>query len=184
MEPGGSGWSGDAGAAWLTEQTERGALTPCRVLVLAADMAEETVALCRMGFTTLVVDDTKEVLASLKKTAGGYGARPTLVHADAMAVSPSLFGPVELIWDRTLFHRLSVLRRAEWAHKTARILPSGGRLLALFRIGTAAGGPPYAVTEDALTHLMTRHFLIEELAETGTAPPGAVRTVRGAFRRK
>jgi hypothetical protein len=181
---GGSGWTGDTGAAWLAGLTDAGALPPCRALVLAADMTEETVTLCRNHFTTLVVDDAKDALASLKKAAARHGAHPTLVHADVFGCPPSLFGPVELIWDRTLFHRLTAPRRAEWAHKTARMLPSGGQLLALLRIGLGTEGPPYAITEDALTHLMTRHFRIEELTEVGSAPPGAVRTFRAAFRRK
>jgi hypothetical protein len=184
METPAAGWSGGTGAAWLADQAARNALVPCRALVLAADMEEEVVALCRNGFTTFVVDASKETLGSLRDGARRHGAQPTLVHADILACPPSLFGPVELIWDRTFFHRLSAARRAAWAHKAARILPSGGRFLGLFRIGPGAGGPPYAVTRDALTHLLARHFAIEELSEVGSVPPGSVRTFRGAFRRK
>jgi hypothetical protein len=177
-------WSGASGAAWLAERLARKTLEPCRALVLAADMAEEALALCRDGFTTLVVDASRDALAALKSTAHRNGANPSLVHADLFGCPPALFGPVEMIWDRTLFHRLPPIRRAAWAHKTARILPSGGHLLGLFRIGHTPEGPPFAIPLEALTHLLTRHFVIEELSETGSATPGSVQTYRGAFRRK
>jgi hypothetical protein len=180
----GSGWTGEAGAEWLADRVARKTLPPCRALVLAADMGEEILALCRNGFTTLVVDSSKEALAALKNAARRHGADPTLVQADIFGCPPSLFGPVELIWDRTLFHRLPSMQHAAWAHKTARILPPGGRLLGLFRIGRSPEGPPYTVTLEALTRLLTRHFIIEDLSAAGTGTPGAARTYRGSFRRK
>jgi len=170
-------------ARWLEELIAKGTLLPTRALLLSSDLEEEAVALSRAGFRTLVVDEDRGALADLKKRVKARGAEVDVITADVFSTNPSFFGPVELIVDRTFFHQLEPIRRAAWADRTARMLPPGGHVAALFRVGRMPGGPPYAVSLADLKKLLSRRFHNVLLEDAGGAAPGQDRTYRGLFRR-
>jgi hypothetical protein len=187
LETGGSAhphWNGEFAAGWLTERIEKGNLKPCRALVLSGDMVEETLVLSAHGFRTVVVDDSRDALSRLQGHARSRKADLDIIHRDLLQCRPTLFGPVELIYDRVFFHRLVPARRAAWAHVVARLLPKGGRLMALFRIGRSLDGPPYPITLEALEHGLKRHFMVENLLQAGPVGPGEDRAFQGSYLRK
>jgi len=175
--------SGAEAARWIDEMVAKGVLMPTRALLLSADLEDEAVALGRAGFRTLVVDEDRSALAGLKKRVKARGAECDVITADVFGVNPSFFGPVELLVDRTFFHRLEPIRRAAWADRVARMLPSGGHVAALFRVGRMPGGPPYAVSLADLKKLLSRRFHTVVLESSGSVSPGQDRTFRGLFRR-
>jgi hypothetical protein len=175
--------SGAEAARWLEELVAKGTLLPSRALLLSSDLEEEAVALSRAGFRTLAVDEDRGALADLRKRVKARGAEVDVITADIFATNPSFFGPVELIVDRTLFHRLEPVRRAGWADRIARILPPGGHVAALFRVGRMPGGPPYAIPLADLKKLLSRRFHPVLLEDAGGASPGSDRTYRALFRR-
>jgi hypothetical protein len=176
-------WSGAAAARWLKAMVAKETLLPTRALLLSADLEDEAVALSRSGFRTLVVDEDRRALAELKKRVKARGAEVDVVTADIFCASPSFFGPVELIVDRTFFHQLEPIRRAAWADCIARLLPSGGHVAALFRVGRMPGGPSFTVPLEELKKLLSRRFHTVLLESAGTVPPGQDQTYQGLFRR-
>jgi len=178
-----SPWNGSVAARWFEDLVEKGTLHRTRALLLSAELEEEAVTLGRLGFHVLVADRDRGALAELKKHAQARGANLDVISTDVFTAPPGFFGPVELIVDRTFFHELEPIRRADWAYLTSRLLPSGGHLAALFRVGRVPGGPPYPVSLDALRKLMRRQFATVVLEEAGQVAPGADHAYRGFFRR-
>lgn len=178
-----SPWNGHEFSRWLEELAAKGTLAPCRALLLSAELEEEAMALRRHGFHTIVVDRDKGALSELKAHARARGADVDVIACDVFAAPPSFFGPVELIVDRTFFHSLEPIRRAAWAYLAGRLLPPGGHVAALFRVGRMPGGPPYAVGLQDLKKLLRRQFTTLQLEETGSVPPGSDHAYRGLFRR-
>jgi len=179
-------WSAGAAAAWLAEMTKGGVLPPGRALVLSAEMAEEAVALARAGYRVQVVDSSRDALDRARRTARAAKAEIESIHGDFFRLRAPIYGTVNVVADRTLFTSLEPIRRADWAHLTARILPRDGKLAALFRVSLEGPGPapPYAATEAELRHLLGRNFVIEQLAPAALPAPGSVQVWRGVFRRK
>lgn len=177
-------WNEATLVAWLDTMITKGVLTPRRTLVLGADMAEEAALLASRGFRTLVVDAAQDALARVRERAEARGATVGTVCAEFLALNPSLCGPVELVLDRTFFHRLEPVQRADWAHRVGRILPRDGMLVGLFRVGWGEAGPPYPVTLPVLRHLLARLFREEILEQEGSAGPGKDQAYRGLFRHK
>jgi len=176
-------WSGAVAARWFEEMLAKGTLLPTRTLLLSAQLEDEAVTLSRAGFRTLVVDEDRAALAKLKKSVKARGAEVDVITADLFSCPPSFFGPVDLIVDRTFFHQLEPIRRAAWADCVARLLPPGGHVAALFRVGRMPGGPPFAVSPEDLKKLLSRRFNTVLLETAGSVPPGHDLTYRGLFRR-
>jgi SAM-dependent methyltransferase len=179
-------WSGAAAGAWLAELARGGVLPSGRALVPSAEMAEEAAALATAGYRVQVVDTSRDTLARARKTARAAKAEIETIHGDFFRLRAPLYGTVDVVADRALFSSLEPIRRADWAHLVARILPREGKLAALFQVALNAPGlqPPYAITEGKIRGLLGRNFVVEQLAPAGTSAPGAVRVWRGVFRRK
>jgi hypothetical protein len=178
-----SPWNASEAARWLGDLVAKGTLLPTRALLLSPDLDEEAVTLGRAGFHVIVTSPDRAALVELKKQGQARGAAIDVVAADPFSAPPSFFGPVELIVDRTFFHQLEPVRRAAWVYLAARLLPPGGHLAVLFRVGRMPGGPPYTVSLEGLRHLMRRQFTTLLLEEVGTVPAGADHAYRGLFRR-
>ena len=168
--------------SWLTDLLDEGRLSPCRALILSAEMADEAIALARHGFHALVVDTDKEALRKLKSRAKSEEAVVDTIHGDAFSVRPGFFGPVELVCDRTFIHTLEPVQRGDWSHLVGRILPENGCLAGLFRIGRRKSGPPFSITLAELEHALSRLFVTERLEPIGSSVPGADQVYRGIFR--
>jgi hypothetical protein len=177
-------WSGEAGAASLRRFVEKRQLEPGRALVLSAGMGEEIAALRDLGFRAVVLDEDASALKRLKATGSGHGSLVIAIRGEFLAMAPSFCGPVETVVDRTFVHELEPARRADWIHKTARVLPRGGRLVGYFLVGRTPQGPPYPITLEDLKHLAGRHFVTEVLEPVGMAEPGRGQAYRGLFLRK
>jgi hypothetical protein len=177
-------WSGEAAAASLRRFVEKGQIEPGRALVLSAGMGEEIAALHDLGFRVVALDEDAAALKRLGGARQGNGNSVIPVRGEFLAMSPSYCGPVEMVVDRIFVHGLEPARRADWIHKTSRILPRGGRLVGFFLVGRSPEGPPYPIALDALKKLVGRHFITEVLEPTGTAEPGRGQAYRGLFLRK
>ena len=170
--------------SWLTELLDEGRLSPCRALILSAEMADEAITLAQRGFHALVVDTDEEALRQLKNRAKSEEAVVDTIHGDAFSIRPGFFGPVELVYDRTFIHKLEPVQRADWSHLVGRILPENGRLAGLFRIGRRSGGPPFSITLTELELALSRLFVTERLEPIGSSVPGADQVYAGIFRHK
>lgn len=177
-------WNRATLVTWLESLIDKGTLTPRRTLVLGSEMAEEAALLASRGFRTLVVDPSPDAAGRVRERAAARGAEVETVRADFLAMNPSLCGPVEMVLDRTFFHALDPVHRADWAHYAGRVLPRGGLLVGLFRVGWGEEGPPYPVTLPALRHLLGRLFREELLEQDGSAGPGRDQAFRGIFHHK
>ncbi len=176
---------GGALARWLEELVRAGTLTPCRTLIPSAEMIEEAATLAGLGFDVAVADPSRDAMRAVREAARARGVRIDGITADFFRSRPPLYGPVNLIVDRTLFPTLEPIRRADWSYKMGLILPKGGRLAGWFPAGRAASArPPYPVAPEELRKALGRLFLVETLEPAGPATPGAVQPWRGMFRRK
>jgi hypothetical protein len=177
-------WNSERGATWLKELLEKQSLSPCRALVLGAAMEEEALILARRGFHTIVVDPDSSALGKLRSQAKNLGVEIDTIHGDPFVLRPSFFGPVEFVYDRTLFHHLEPVERAAWGHLISRILPNGGSFAGLFLVGRGAEGPPHPVVLEDLRHLLRRHFVEEGMETLETAVPGKNQVTGGLYRHK
>jgi hypothetical protein len=170
--------------SWLTELLDDGRLSPCRALILSAEMVDEAIALAQHDFHALVVDKDEEALRKLKKRAQSEDAWVDTVHGDAFSIRPGFWGPVELVCDRTFIRKLEPIQRADWSHLVGRILPRDGCLAGSFHIGRRSGGPPFSITLAELELALSRLFVTERLERIGSSIPGADRVYTGIFRHK
>ena len=176
-------WDGGEAGRWLSQLIEKRALLPCRTLLLSARLDEEARILCRSGFETIVVDPDPRALADLRRRLRGADRGLQTITGNVFALSPSFFGPVEFIVDRSFFHGLEPSARAAWAHTAGRIRPSGGHLGCLFLVGRGNQGPPYPITTDDIRFLLRRLFAIDTLEGGASGGPGQDRPYWGLFRR-
>jgi hypothetical protein len=181
--------SSDAGEstgtrAWLRNRIARGTLSPGRALVLSGRLVAEAIDLAEAGFHVTVVDRSKEALGAAHRASGGHGAGALkTIRGDYFRFRPGMFGSVDCILDRDFFQDLPAGLRADWAHAAGRLLRKDGRLLAVFRTGRGAEGPPYAITEEAIRKLLGRLFVVEDLSGDPPSAPGAPGVLRGDFRK-
>jgi hypothetical protein len=175
-------WNPETATASLRRFVEKGALAPVRTLIPSADMAEEAVLLAQLGFPVTVVDPRREALDGLAARARQAKVEVDVYRDSFFVVPPTLFGPVELIVDRTCFHALPPIERPAWADRVGRILPVGGRLAGLFLVRRERQGPPYPVTLTDLRRTLERLFILETLEETPGSQPGRPHAYRGLFR--
>ncbi len=177
-------WNSKRGSAWLTDLVERNNIPPCRALVPGANMQEEAFTLARHGFHTIVCDPDTKALEKLRGQARTLGVKIDTIPGDPFVIRPSFFGPVEFIYDRTLFHHLEPVERADWAHLVGRVLPNGGMLAGLFLVGRGGEGHPYPVTLEDLRRLLRRLFVEEGMESLETAVPGQNQVMGGFYRHK
>lgn len=177
-------WNSKRGATWLTNLLEKNNIPPCRALIPGAYMQEEAITLARHGFHTIVCDPDTTALERLRGQARTTGVEIDAIPGDPFVIRPSFFGPVEFIYDRTLFHHLEPVERADWAHFLGRVLPKRGMLAGLFLVGRGAEGHPYPVTLEDLRRLLRRLFVEEGMESLETAVPGQNQVMGGFYRHK
>lgn len=177
-------WSGEAAAVSLRRFVEKRQLELGRALVLSAEMGEEIAALQELGFRAVALDEDAGALKRLEAARRGRGNSLIPIRGEFLAMAPSYCGPIETVVDRTFVHELEPARRADWIHKTARVLPRGGRLVGFFLVGRSLQGPPYPIPLEDLKFLAERHFVSEVLEPVGPAEPGRGQAYRGLFLRK
>jgi hypothetical protein len=176
--------SGAAGAEFLTRMVEKGTLAPARTLLLSADLGVEALTLARLGFKVTVIDPRREAIDGLSRSAREASVELDVFRGEFFRASPSLFGPIELIVDRSFYASLPPAERADWAFHAGRLLPPGGKLAGLFLIGRSHAGPPYPVTSEEFRRSLERLFTTEILEPAGDGEPGRPQVHRALFRRR
>ena len=152
-----------------------------RALVPGCGRAYDALALARHGFDEVVALD-------LAPTA--VEAAKAFVASEADAAAPKVRcvtgdffehaeGQYDFIWDCTFLCALDPSVRTRWAEQQRKLLAPGGVLAAcVFPICEKVGGPPYALTPDLVSGLLTPTGLACEVV----AVPDAERHIPGAMK--
>jgi hypothetical protein len=176
-------WNAEAAVDALRDVFGRVKMTNRYAIVPSAAMAEEIIALAQLQIETTVVDADSRALSRIKSTAENSKLHIHTIHDDFMNLPVVLTGHINIIVDRLYFHSLEPVRRADWVHKVARILPENGLMTGLFLIGHGKSGPPYSISREALRRATARNFEMKSMELLDWMGPDGDHAVRGVFRR-
>jgi len=176
-------WNSEAAADALRDVFGRSKTENLRALVPSAAMADEIVALSQLHFETLVVDPDARALKRIRRAAQGPRGPVSTLQSDFLNLNVTLPGRVDVIVDRLYFHALPPVRRADWAHKVARLIHGNGHLAGLFLIGHRLDGPPYPISREELRRTLARSFEIKSLEFLDGREPDGDHAAKGLFRR-
>ena len=176
-----TGW--DQGQAYpclaelLDAARAAGHLSPgSSVLEPSAGRAHTGAELARLGFEVTSFDVVPEAVAAARAL---YGAVPRLKLevADALVVRPDWLGRFQGLFDRAALCALPPARREDYARAAFAHLAPGGVILSSVvteRRVSPEGGPPFAVSAEALTRMLSPGFeriyaRVRELPEATSA---------------
>jgi hypothetical protein len=152
------------------------------VLIPGCGSAYEAVWLAGQGNPVRAIDFAPAAVAAAQQQLGAQHAQ-LVEQADFFTYEPP-FAP-GWIYERAFLCALPVARRADYARRTAELLPGGALLAGFYFIGATPNGPPFGIERDELEALLTPCFeLIEDEAVTDSIPVFAGRERWLTWRRR
>lgn len=119
----------------------------------------EVAYLSNAGWDVAAIDFSAAAIATAQATLGAWSARVS--EADFFSFKPDK--PIDVIYERAF---LCALPRSKWpqiAVRWAELLARDGLLIGFFYFDSAAKGPPFGISTEALNELLTSCFeLIED----------------------
>ena len=99
--------------------------------------------------------------------------RVTVLVGDFFAITPADLGPVDFCYDRAALIALPPAERARYVAQCAHLMGSGARgvLVTLDHDPTLRGGPPFPVSDEAVSALYSADFKLERLARRVPVEP-------------
>jgi methyl halide transferase len=120
-----------------------------------------------LDISEVAVAKANEYIASLPDSEFPYKRHSIILERSFFALDPSQ-NPEEdvfdFVYDYTFLCALDPSVRPDWAQQMAAIIKPGGLLMTMvYPIIEKEGGPPFAVTLDLYTELLSKWFVCEEL---------------------
>jgi SAM-dependent methyltransferase len=149
-----------------------GRFPPGRLIVLGAGQGHDARLFARFGFTVTAVDFSPQAVRTMQVMADS-AAPLEILQEDIFTLPADLDGAFDYILEYVCFCAIDPADREKYFDAVARLLAPGGTYIALaFPIGQYSGGPPFAVTPEAMiAPLELRGF---ELVRR-EVPPNSVR---------
>lgn len=173
--------------AWLGELIGAGSLLKGTVLVPTAAMAETATFLAKQdGFRVKLVDSSSDAVkrARVAMKAAGVDLADALTQ-DLLQLRPWHLGPVHHAVDVRVLASLAPEQRFGYANRMARLVPTGGHLAGVFRLGEReANAAPWPVGMTDFRTMLFRYFIPEVFEPAAPPVPGEDQAWRGFFRRK
>jgi thiopurine S-methyltransferase len=113
----------------------------------AAFLAQQGWPVTALDFSPMAVAKAKEILQD---------AAVDLICDDFFTFKPKM--EFQLIYERAFLCALPRKLWADWAHRVAALLPSGGLLAGYFFICDQMKGPPFGITRQELDALLNPNF--------------------------
>lgn len=175
-QAGRTGWDAGKSAPILHDLIERGVLPPGRALVPGCGAGYDVVTLAKGGWNATGLDLAPTAVERFRQVREGAG-----VDAESASVEVANFfewrpeTTFDVIWDYTFLCAIEPEMRSEWSQQMERLLSPGGQLVTLiFPVDPDRGdeGPPYRMSPDLVTELLTPRFRNLELEEVTESHPG------------
>lgn len=130
---------------------ERG---PCPVLIPGCGNGWEAGWLDQRGWPVTAIDFSPQAVASARKALGAAAA--VVREADFFTFEPQ--PRCQILYERAFLCALPPRLRDAYGERAAALLPAGGLLAGYFFVDETRGGPPFAITAEALDTLLSPHF--------------------------
>lgn len=152
----------------LAARLARGELTPpvgtARALIPGCGPGHDALALARVGWDVIAVDQVPALAGSVGKALEPLGGRFHL--GDALEWSPEEGeGALQLLFDHTFLCAIDPRDRPRFGSLASRALEVGGSLVCLlFPVGKPIkeGGPPFALDLNTLAGLLGTNFVLKQ----------------------
>jgi SAM-dependent methyltransferase len=145
-----------------------------RVAVPGCGRGHDARLLAGHGYRTWGFDFAPGVIGTARELAARDGVTVAFEERDVFGLAGAYSAFFDGVWEYTCFCAIDPARRAEYVDVLASILRPGGWLLAcFFPMGDRAerpGGPPFAVSEGEVRHLLAPRFeLVEDYRPSESA---------------
>lgn len=129
-----------------------------RVLLPGCGNAVELQALSAMGASPLAIDFSPEAIARAK--AANPGLSEQILLQDFF--SADLSGGWQWVYERAFLCALPPAMRVAYASQMSRLIPAGGVLAGYFFLADKDRGPPFGISLEALSALLSPAFELEQ----------------------
>jgi SAM-dependent methyltransferase len=147
---------------WLAENPPGG-----RALVPGCGTGYEAARLADAGMSVIAIDFSPAAVARAKTNCRRSGAR--ILEADFFDADLGCF---DLIYERAFLCALPPRLRETWARRCAGLLVPGGLLVGLFFTDpTAQDGPPFGISTQELSGLLSPEFHLRNDRSSGGSLP-------------
>jgi len=169
-------WDAERSPPALLDLVSSGTLPSGRVLVPGCGAGYDVLTLTSAERAVTGLEVAPSALPrfeTLRAEAGVPAERATVHHADFFDWEPdALF---DLIWDYTFLCAIEPSEREAWAHRVDALLAPGGELVTLiFPVADwpAEDHPPYRMSPDLVSSLLSRRFQATLLEPAARSHPG------------
>ncbi|MEO8386726.1 MAG: methyltransferase [Betaproteobacteria bacterium] len=135
---------------------------PKRMLIPGCGSAHEVRFLAERGWDVTAIDFSPAAVAHAKQLLGALAER---VHEMDFFGEPLRLQRYEVIYERAFLCALPRQLWTAWAARVAEIIPAAGLLIGFFFFDSNQKGPPFGISPDALSELLSPAF---ELVEANT----------------
>ena len=127
---------------------------PMTTLIPGCGMGYEVAYLCEAGWDVTAIDFSPVAVAVAKQVLGARAQH--VIEANFFDFQPTR--SLDVIYERAFLCALPSKMWAQVAARWAALLPAGGVLAGYFYLDNASKGPPFGITEEALSALLTPYF--------------------------
>lgn len=140
-QQGDTGWDRGSTSPAMHTWLERGALTPCRMLIPGCGRGHEVVDLAQLGYDVTGVDIAPSATTHLQQKLLDANVSATVVCGDLFDYQMNT--PFDAIYEQTCLCAIQPRQRSAYEKQLRYWLRSGGMLFALFMQTGSEGGPPF-----------------------------------------
>lgn len=143
-----TGWDRGSVHPALLDWSNRGLLTPCRILVPGCGRGYEVEYLSEAGFDVTAVDYAQSPLENLRRRVAKLANQPVMIQQDIFQYDPE--ENFDSVYEQTCLCAIAPEQRSNYERQVHGWLKPGGTLFALFmqcdqlqRSEGSPGGPPF-----------------------------------------
>jgi SAM-dependent methyltransferase len=175
-QEGRTGWDAGVSSPALRKLVQRDDLPGGRALVPGCGSGYDVFTLARAGWTAVGLELAATAAQRFKEVRADAALRSEqaqIAIGDFFEWEPDQ--PFDLIWDYTFLCAIEPEMREAWAKKMSELLAPEGQLVTLiFPVDPSRGdeGPPYQMSPDLVTELLTPGFENLEMTKVDESHPG------------
>lgn len=140
---------------------------PLRTLIPGCGSAYEAGYLAALGWPVTALDFSPAAVAQAQAILGDWPGE--LCCADFFSWQPEQ--PLDVIYERAFLCAIPRKMWADWGHKMTELLPEGALLAGYFFFSDDPKGPPFGISEDQLSALLSAKFRqLEDVAARDSIP--------------